>query len=111
VLGVLVERVGTERLLEADELGRVLHERDEEQAAEQRSGLRVDAVGEGVPAAQDPGPAVVLEAGQPDVRVGRDRGIPSLPVAAKSGVVNSFPPDSGAPETLTRPMVFSWSCR
>jgi hypothetical protein len=76
VVDVLVEGVARQRPLELDELGRVLHEGDEEQAAEERPGLRVDAVGEGVAAAQDPGSAVVLGAGQPDVRVGRDGGLP-----------------------------------
>src|ERR1700729_1929412 len=31
--------------------------------------------------------------------------------AAKSGAVNSVPPVSGAPDTLPRPMTFSWSWR
>jgi hypothetical protein len=75
VVDVLVERVAGQGLLELDELGRVFHEGDEEQPAEQGAELRVDAVGEGVAAAQDPGAAVVLEAGQPDVRVGRDGGL------------------------------------
>src|SRR5439155_13184187 len=36
-------------------------------------------------------------------------GCPSPPALAKFGVVNSDPPDSGAPDTLARPMTFSWS--
>src|SRR5580698_2665836 len=84
VLDVLVEGVGGERLLQPDELGRVLHEGDEEQAAEQGAGLRVDAVGERIAAAQDPGPAVVLETGEPDVGV---RGNSRLAVAPARGEV------------------------
>src|SRR5690242_19254479 len=84
VVDVLVEGVGGQRRLELYELGGILHEPDEEQPAEQRPGLRVDAVGEGVAAAQDVDPAVVLRAGQPDVRVGRDGG---LPVGAGPGEV------------------------
>ena len=41
---------------------------------EQGAPLRIDAVGERVTAPQDAGAAVVLEAGQPDVRVRRDGG-------------------------------------
>jgi hypothetical protein len=52
VVDVLVEGVGGQGLLQADELGGVLHEGDEEQAAEQGPGLGIDAVGEGVAAAQ-----------------------------------------------------------
>jgi hypothetical protein len=51
VVDVLVQGVARQRPLELDELGRVLHEGDEEQAAEERAGLRVDSVGEGVTAA------------------------------------------------------------
>src|SRR5207249_1399655 len=83
VVYVLVQGVGRQRRLELDELGRVLHEGDEEQATEQGPGLRVDAVGEGVTAAQDVDPGVVLGAGQPDVRVGGDGG----PVGAVGGEV------------------------
>src|SRR5215472_13108280 len=82
VVDVLVQGVARQRGLELDELGWVLHEGDEEQAAEERAGLRVDAVGEGVAAAQDTDPAVVLGTGQPDVRVGGDGG---LPVGAGGG--------------------------
>jgi hypothetical protein len=71
VLDVLVEGIIGQGPLQLDELGRARHEGDEEQAAEQRARLRVDAVGEGVAAAQDSGSAVVLEAGQPDVGVRR----------------------------------------
>jgi len=85
VVDVLVEGVRGEGLLEPDELGGVLHEGDEEQAAEEGPGLRVDAVGEGVAAAQDPGAAVVLGAGQPDMGPGgdgqqEDGGTPGLAV-------------------------------
>ncbi|MGH3396135.1 MAG: ATP-binding cassette domain-containing protein, partial [Streptosporangiaceae bacterium] len=38
-------------------------------------------------------------------------GWPSGPRAAKSGAVNSVPPDSGAPETLARPMTSCGSRR
>src|ERR1700735_2808776 len=62
VLDVLVQRVGAQGVLQLDELGRVLHERDEEQAAQQGAPLRIDAVGERVTAPQDAGAAVVLEA-------------------------------------------------
>src|ERR1700679_3499343 len=41
VLDVLVQRVGAEGVLQLDELGRVLHERDEEQAAQQRAPLGI----------------------------------------------------------------------
>src|SRR6266571_2557881 len=84
VVDVLVQGVARQRLLELDELVRALHEGDEEKAAEQGPGLRVDAVGEGVAAAQDPGPAVVLETGQPYVGVDGDGG---LPVGASLGEV------------------------
>ena len=50
----------------------LLHEGDEEQAAEQGAAHRVDAVGEGVAAAQDAEAVVLLVAGQADVGVGRD---------------------------------------
>jgi hypothetical protein len=60
VVDVLVERTRGQGPLQPDELGRVLHERDEEQAAEQGADLRVDAVGERVAAAQDARSPVVL---------------------------------------------------
>src|SRR5580692_6710878 len=76
VVDVLVEVVRGEGQLEPDELGGVLHEGDEEQAAEEGPGLRVDAVGKGVAAAQDPGAAIVLGAGQPDMGPGGDGRLP-----------------------------------
>jgi len=54
VLDVFVQRVvGAQLLLEGDELQRAFHEGDEEQAAEEGAADGVDAVGEGVPAAQE----------------------------------------------------------
>ena len=74
VLDVLVQRVVlTERPLDRHELlARILLERDEEQAGVELPGRRVVAVGVGVAAAQDLLAAVVVRAGEPDVRVGRD---------------------------------------
>src|SRR5882757_6896997 len=67
---VLVQCVlAAQLLLQGDELGRVLHVRDEEQPGVQVTGALVDAVGEGVPPTQQAQPVVVLERGQPDVRV------------------------------------------
>jgi hypothetical protein len=93
VVDVLVQGVARQRRLELDELGWVLHERDEEQAAEQGPALRVDAVGEGVAAAQDMDSAVVLGAGQPDVGVGGDAP-GQLIVYVPGWTVSEKPPES-----------------
>ena len=74
---VLVQRVvGPELLLELDELGRPLHEGDEEQSAEKRAAHRVDAIGERVAPSQKAGAAVLLMAGQAYVGVARDDEVP-----------------------------------
>jgi hypothetical protein len=103
VLDVLAQGVGGQGVLELDGLSGVLHEGDEEQTAQEGSGLRVDAVGERVPAAQDPGAAVVLEAGQPDVSVAGDDGLPARPNSGlSSGLPQTRQPEAAREARRTR---------
>ena len=111
VLDVLVERVvRAEPALDRDELlFRVALEADEEEAGFELAEALVDAVGEGVAAAQDP----LAVVGRRRRRGGRGRwpGSPaarSFSASRSSGSNSSLPP-SGAPLYLRRPIVCSWS--
>ena len=64
--------VGPELLPEGDELGRTLHEGDEEQSAQEGAPHGVDAIGERVAAPQQAGAAVPLVAGQAYVGIPGD---------------------------------------
>ena len=111
MLDVLVERVvGAERAAGSRRTAaRVALEADEEEPGFELAEALVDAIGEGVAAAQDP--LAVVGRGRGEADVGVDAGSPARrPVSAsRSSGSNSSLPPSGAPLYLWRPIVCSWS--
>ena len=96
-------------LLERDELAAgIALVGEEEQPGVELAGLGVDAVGEGVAPPEDVDPVGVL-VGQAHVGVDRDGGLAVGPVAARSIGSCSCCSPIGAPSSLSRPMVCSWS--
>ena len=101
--------MGAEPALDRDELALgVALEADEEEAGFELAEALVDAVGEGVAAAQDPLAVVGLGRGEADVGVDRDRRLPVL-LGVEVERVELLVPPSGAPLYLWRPIVCSWS--
>jgi hypothetical protein len=98
--------------LDADEATvEVALEGDEEEAGIELARARVDAVGVGVAAPQDPHAAVRGGRGQPDVASSGITGVPSEAFAARSTASRSRTPVSGAPLSLCRPIVRCCSSR
>jgi hypothetical protein len=110
VLDVLVERiVGAEPALDRDELAlRVALEGDEEEAGFELAEALVDAVGEGVAAAQDPLAPVGLGRGEADVGVDRDRRV-AVGLGVERQRFELVDAAERGAAVLARPIVRSWS--